>query len=366
MRAALLANIAWLDEELVSLKHLVAGLLDEQVQVVQVVPGSLEVEESSVFSTRVEWQETSWRLINRLKLLRLRPTLEELEVDLLHALDGRLWWAALHLSERLGVPAVLSASSHFDVRVAERLASKIEPSRVVVTAATDPLARAITARLSEPVTVEMIPPGVHKAAPEGGDPGSPALCAIVSGNGDHDPHYQALLQGIARLVEAHPEAQFFFDNQESDQHRIWRAAERLDLLPHISMVPRRLGHRELLLRADVLIQPQPLGRARSLTLRAMARALPVVAFDDPWLDYLIDDETAWLVREPSGDDWESAMRRVIKRPAEAVDLGRRAREWVAEHRIASDSVAHTLEVYRRLTGESIKFPAHGSEPVGTH
>jgi glycosyltransferase involved in cell wall biosynthesis len=128
------------------------------------------------------------------------------------------------------------------------------------------------------------------------------------------------------------------------------------VLSNISLTPRRLGHRELLLRADVLIHPQPLGMSRSLTLAAMAHGVPIVAQDDPWLDYLIDDQTTWIVEGPHVDEWVERLLRLMERPEDGLALARSARDWVRQHRQATTSVDRMLHMYRRMTGETLKFP----------
>ncbi len=358
MHTALLANTAWLDEELPTLKHVIVGLIDEQVRIAQVVPERFPVDESSVFAERVGWAETRWRWLNRGRIVRLSDRLNELGVDLIHALDGRLWMGAAALAEKLQRPLVLNASSWMDLKEADRVCRKLVPGRAAFTATTEPLCAALRERMDESVPVELIPAGVYRSeADETQRLATDALCAIVSGNGLHDPAYDALLEGMAQLVQRQPQAQFFFDGQDSDQHHVWRAAEARGLLSNISLIPRRLGHRELLLRADVLLHPQALGKSRTLTLQAMAAGVPVVALADRWLDYLIDEQTAWVVSQPDADAWGAMLRRLVEQSDEARALAAKAREWVVQDRPASRQVEAILTLYRGLLDEPIKFPA---------
>ena len=57
MHVALLANTAWLDEELATLHHIVVGLLDESVRVVQALPQGRAEGEIVSFGTRLSWRE---------------------------------------------------------------------------------------------------------------------------------------------------------------------------------------------------------------------------------------------------------------------------------------------------------------------
>jgi len=359
MHVALLCNTAWLDEELTMFRYMVVGLLDENVRVVQVVPDRLPVEEFSSFGARLSWKDTHWEFLRRRRLNRLANELQEQGVDLIHAMDGRLWSAALQLGEQLKCPVVLSANSYLDLPLAEKLLKRYAEQRVSVIASTQPLAQAIEKYIQPQHLLQHIPPGVHpgKDSPPA-TPSSGTLCAVISGTDYIDSDYEAMLLGLVPIVSAYPQAQFFLDSHGhgNDQRLVWQVARKLGLLSNISLVPRRLGHRELLLGADVLIHPQPAGRTRSLTLQAMASSMPVIAHADPWLDYLLHDKTAWVIERPNPEIWTQAIERLIHQPQDGHQLGRLARQWVAEKHLASDHVGQLITLYQQTLGESYKFP----------
>ncbi|HEX7009089.1 MAG TPA: glycosyltransferase family 4 protein [Phycisphaeraceae bacterium] len=359
MHVALVANMSWLDEELLTFQYLVVGLIDEQVRVAQVVPEQWSTADLIAFSERVTWQESGWPALDRYRLAHLGKRLEELGVDLLHALDGRLWHGVARLANAINLPAVFSANSHLDVRLMESTARQADPLRCAFTATTEPIAQAMRDRVDPAYLVQTISPGAH-LGPEAllREPGEP-VCVVVTGNGRMDARYQALLEAMAAVVQADPQTQFFLDGQGGDQHMIWQAASRLGLLRNLSFIPRRLGHREILLRADVLVQPQPLGRTRGLMIQAMARGIPVLAHEDPWLDCLIDGQTCRLLHGPDRQAWQEALMWVVEQPQEAYDLGQRARAWIQEHRLAAKQIAKVMDLYRRVTGATIPFPAGG-------
>ena len=356
MHVALLANPDWLDHELAQFRRLVIGLFDEQVRVAQVVPQDLPHQYYSFFGDRLPWRDTSWARSRRKRLVGLSESLKKLDVDLIHALDGQLWDASVRLAQELQVPAVLSASCGADVARVKRLARHVTSGRIMFTAATQPIARAIEQRLGESSPVDFVPPGVHRASADDMHQGQGhVLCAVVSGSGLVDSDYEELFGAMAQLLAEQPQAQFFLEGCGSDQHALWQMAERFELLANVSFVSSGVGHHELLIRADVLIQPQSLGRARSLTLQAMAHGMTVLAKADPWLDYLIDDQTARLVGSHDRDQWLQLLRHVVDEPDDMRDLGDRARQWIGDRHLASQQIARTLDVYRRACGESIKF-----------
>jgi glycosyltransferase involved in cell wall biosynthesis len=178
---------------------------------------------------------------------------------------------------------------------------------------------------------------------------------VISGTGEIDEDYEAPFMALRQVVTEHEHAQFFLDGQHSDQHGLWQLARRHHLLENMSIVPRRLGHREMLLNADALIHPQPLGKSRTLTLQAMGNGLPVIARDDPWVDYLLDDETAWLVRKTEPAPWAECLGRRIVTPDAARQLGGRARQWVMQQRPLSRHVELTLSLYRQVAMTGLRF-----------
>lgn len=358
MHVALLTNRAWLDEELIPFQHLVVGLIDERVRVAQVVPEGVSTEDLSGFSEQVTWRESSVPALNRYRVSNLDEPLGGLGVDLIHALDGRMWRGGLKLADSLSLPIVLSACSKLDIKLVQRILPGLDPARVAFTAATEPLAQAIREVSGQDMLVETIGTGAHThdAQPPTPEQGQ-ALCVIVSGNGVWDTDYEALMGGIGTFIERQPMSQFFFDGQGGGQHQIWKAANAAGLLGNISLTPRRLGHREMLLRSHALIHPQALGRSRSLTLRAMARGLPVIARHDPHLDYLIDGETAVVLEDPGPERWATELDRLVNQTHATAELGRRARLWIKQHRTTSQQITGVLDVYRRMTGQTIPFPS---------
>lgn len=359
MHAALLSNTAWLDEELAQLHHLVVGLMDESVRVTQLLPEGAAESDISAFGHRVFWPERGMRWRRTQAIAASAGELSALRVDLIHALDGRLWPGALRLAERVGCAAVLTSQSIMDLPRVRALLRRATPDRVALTATTEPLRMALQEVVGPEWSVRGLPQGVHPGEALGGvepdeEPGA-RRCLAVVGSGAMDLQYEAFLRGAAEVIAAYPTLQLFVDGMGSDQHELWRAVNRMGLLSNISLIPRRLGHREMLLRADALVQPQALGRSRSLSLQAMAKGMPVLAAQDPALDYLLPDVSAWVHDEPTPDDWAQLIRRLLEQPNEARALGASAQQWIAEHRLASTQVDGVLRVYRELLGESIPF-----------
>jgi len=361
MQVTLLANATWLDEELNGFRHLTVGLFDEQVRVAQVVPDNLPLSDAMACGERIPWNDTAWPWLRKRRLMDLADRLESLEPDVIHILHHTLWDGGLRLAEEVESAVVLQVSSDDDITAAERVKRDLDPTRVAFAASTQPLARAVAELVTADFTVKTIKPGVRVSTP--GQPSAmaapaaePPLCAIISGRQKHDAHYESLFAAIKRLVADYRDVQFFLDTATDGDPSLWKAARKHEILPNLSMVPHRLGHRELELAADVIIHPQAMNRSRSMTLQAMANGIPVIAHRDRWLDYLIDDQTAWIVEEPKSSRWEEMLRHLIIEPNQGEALGARARQWVGQHHLVSHQITETVALYRKLAGEAIKFP----------
>lgn len=403
MRVAILADTPWLTEDLASFERLVIGLIDQQAQVTQVIPEEWLTQGSSILGQRIGWAESDWRLVRRYRLAALHEQLAEAGIQIVHAMSWRMWEGALALSEKLNLPVVLGVSSREDLELVPRLARRwprmgpdgfpvpqVEgaPIRPAFVANTQPLWLALRELLGEPTiidyttksaatnranevwNVELIRPGVLPNGPgaRGGanadrlsmrlvdaPPRDRVPCIAVSGDGRMDEDTEALLAAMVDVVQEYPQTQFFFDGLGPDQQEFWIAARKAALLANLSMLPRPVGQRDLLLRADMLLEPQALGVCSALTLQAMAVGMPVIARLDPALDYLVDEQTAWLVESPDAARWKSLILRAIDKPAEAAALGARAREWVIPRYSVAQQAVQTADLYRRLVGEPIAF-----------
>jgi len=362
MNAALLANTAWLDEELPMFRSLVVGLIDEQVRVVQVLPERIGEEEASAFGTRLGWRDTAIAPVRTWRLLRLRQTLGELDVTLLHALDGRLWAGTAGLARKMDRPAILNVNSVLDLPSIPRVLRKLDATNVAFSVATEPLANAVVEKLGAGVIVQTIPPGVHvpeKPAPlrkEG-----EIFCGVITGVGGYDEAYETLFAGLRQFLDRHDEAQFFLDVQGPETHRLWQSAGRFGLHNHLSLTPRRLGHRELLVRSHALMQPQSIGKPRGIVLQAMAHGVPVLAREDPWVDYLIREESAWVLTDPDPEGWARRLDRLFEPDDNVRQLVESARSYVRASHLAADEVSRLLTLYRQMTGETIRlFDAEAS------
>ena len=359
MKVALIADAQWLGQERATLRRIVVGLVDEMVRVVRIAPEpSGDPTEQWLMSAEPLWyRPTNWGWWRDRQVRAFAPALREMEVDVVHALDGSLDAAACGLSAALGVPVVCTVWSMAEVGALR--AHGAATTRAYV-AGSRGLAEAVRRRVGAGPTIECVPPGVYAGPDENPHPPlqrvSDSICCVVIGNGRYDGYYRTLLAGISKSRQRLPGAMYFFYTTESDQHQIWQAAEQLDLLEQVSLVPTGADARRLMTQADVLLQPQPLGAVRTVVLEAMAAARPIIAAADPLVDHLINGGTARLLREPDSEQWAQCLVELAERPGEFAQLGRGARQHVLEHHKASAYSAGLCRLYERLAvPEAIPF-----------
>lgn len=360
MHLGLITNTSYLDENLTAFNHLVVGLIDDGVRVVQVAPERVGQNELSIFGERLSYRVASLRPITRHRMLSLGPYLAERGVSIIMAMSGDVWREAAELARRHDMALILTANSSADVRELSRMMRLLRPTQTAVIAATAPLLEATEKQLHNTVFCETIPPGVHipspSQTPSDADGQTSAVPSVViTTNGRLTPSSESLIRALPGVVAAIPDIQFFLDGQDVDQHELWKLASKLDLLSNLSLIPRKLGHRELILRADMLVQPQALNLARNLTLEAMAHGIALIAQDDPWVDYLLENVTCRLVDQPTVGEWEQLFISMLRDPAAIHRLGQSAQKYVRDHHAMSQQVARTLDVCRRLSGESLAF-----------
>jgi glycosyltransferase involved in cell wall biosynthesis len=224
-------------------------------------------------------------------------------------------------------------------------------------AASSALAGAVRQRLGPAVTVECVPPGVYATQDELKNPplqrASESLCCVVVGNGCYDGFYRALLEGIGRSRQRLPGAMYFFYTTGADQHQIWQAAERMELLEQVSLVPAGTDARQLMTQADVLLQPQPLHAVHTVVLEAMAAGRPVIAAADPLVDHLIEGRTARLMAEPDALQWAGHLTCLAQAPQQYMALGRSARQYILDHHRASAFAGSLHRLYERLAAPAV-------------
>lgn len=361
MKVALIADSLWLMQELTTFRRLAVGLLDEQVRLVRVMPQWAvgEQDHLAMAGAALAYPVASWHWLRDRRLKQLAEQLREQDVDLLHVLDASLQRVGIALGQELNLPVVCSLWTR---EFADQLAASSGGVSMAYAAATDDLVERAKRRLGSTATVVKVPPGVYTVPREAlklplSRP-TESLSVLVIGNGNADVHFQAMLEAMALVREQLGHANYFIYCGTADQHAVWQMAERFKLLNQVSFVPGEPGSRDLMVQADVVIAPQPTGRARTLLLEAMGAARPVLAAEDPVLDFLRGGETAILLPSLTPEDWAAWLKRLVTEPQRFIDLGLSAQQYVQQHHSASRFVVRILELYHRMAApQNLPFRA---------
>ncbi len=355
MKVALLADRLWLHHESSLFRHLVVALADEGVRAVPVVPAGMLREQLMLVADRVDYGTSGYPLLRDLRVRRLAKPLRERGLDLIHVLDGSLARVGKSLAASVGVPVMLSCWNMDEVELMARLA--IADSGVTLVVPTSGMMSQLRRIGGADVQVEQVPPGVigSRQVPEPlRDPGA-SVCCLVIADGRGNGGLGTLLAGAARLKNEMPQLQMFLYPVEESTHKMWQTAAKADALGMVNLVGPEDMARNLLVQADAVICPGATGCVRTLILSAMAAGRPVFATPDAALDYVIDGQTAQLVQRTGAGDWAELLRSLVVRPDTKRELGARAREYVREHHGVTGYLNRLMEVYRRVSGEPLKF-----------
>ena len=95
--------------------------------------------------------------------------------------------------------------------------------------------------------------------------------------------------------------------------------------------------------------PERYGELRSLLLEAMAFGIPVIAGDDPFLDMLVDGESATIVTQSDAEGWARQLQRLLTDTEAARAIGQAGRRRIAADHRSSDQVSRLIEQFHRIT-----------------
>ncbi len=353
MKVALIADESWLRHEARLLRHLTVGLADESVRFVAVVPEGARLGEQVLTDERITYRPGPAAWVSRWRLRRLGGDLADQQIDLLHALDGSLAAPAMSLAKSLGVPLACNSWSLGQAVAAGRVCDASSALLVPTT----PMYRAAADKVAGPV-MRVLRPGVMRSdAPPPLNEPEQMLCCLLILDGRVDAATINALHGLAAAAKELEQLQVFVYATEHPPHRLWQLASKLGLAGQANLVGADAGSQRLAIRADLVLVPQAVGMMRSFLPQAMAGARPVIAAPSEMADFLIDGQTARLIPDATAGDWTRLVRQAAADPVPWRQLGEGGQAYIRDHFSPAAFVADTLEVYRQLVGEPLKFEA---------
>jgi glycosyltransferase involved in cell wall biosynthesis len=367
MRVALFTDSAWLDEELPGFLSLLAGLNAECFSPLAIMPKqAMQLADLNIGHDPIFWEPSGLPVYGPWLVSRLKEKLVAEKVSLLHACTFSLWPAVLELSLEMAVPAVLCVDSLPESQRASGLKEKVRAGHVRLVGSTSIISGSLGRSLG--MTDEMpetVWPSVHETATRRlAAPAPGTLCLSVCGSGEVGGEMTALLDAVATLVDRYPMTQFFFDALDRDARYLWKALSQAKLLHNVSMVPSRFGHHELLLKADCIVFPEPLGKPRGIMMSAMAGGVPIVARVDDALDTLTNYPLFVPVDKPTESHWVDALEPRLANPAADWSRTQEASAW-AIARFPSHAPGHRFAgIYREMLAMPLPFRTTGLRPAG--
>lgn len=397
MRVLFLADRSFAEREQSMLRRLEVGLIAEGLHVVRAVPVNADCSgegEPTGLDAMIRYMPRSFPLSRGSLARRLHRTIldhESLEgasdstrsIDLIHVWGASVWAEALELAKLTGADLAFECWSRDSIRYIRDIERR---ARALDTAASrgvwlapDETILAEVERISTFWPVRSSAWGVHvppATVPSWEGAGPIAICVLSHGRDPlpcmnllgalaamtraeevHEGRHDREAIGQRRAAVAPPEALIFLDSKAVEDHpEIWKRAERLRLLDRLSLIEGMECRRSLVLQTHLLIEPESHAGHRSLRLDAMAHGMSVIARHDPLVGSLIDGRTSIVAATPSIEGWTTALRRVIESPAAAADLGRNARHYISEHRLAHRQVAAALDAYKLLQAKGVPSP----------
>lgn len=358
MKVALLADADWLEYEAATLRRMIVGLAGESVRLVPVMPAVDSRRYLPIPADCVTYPRSKYSWWKRWLLHRVRERLAELEIDVIHALEADSAEAALRLGAQLKLPTLCTCWTAAGLQRLTRAQSLGHDQPIVYTLPTEALMERATAALGNAATLELVRPGVlvDEAVihPPMQDP-TQSLCAMVICDGQMDDAMASLLRALSMAKSNLPHMQVFLYTLGNGSRKLWQAVSRLGLLSQVTLVRSGPGVRELVIQADVVLQPQAMGAVRCVLLEAMAAGRPVIAAPDPVLDWLSDPRTACLLSSQKATAWTDLLNRLVAEPQTFRQLGETAHAYVAQHHSASAFNQKWLDLYTRLTAEALPF-----------
>ena len=343
-----------------TIERMEIGLLDSGISAARLIPGAatrLRREEEHTLCPQIEYEPRVAPWFRRWRRETLRKLLEPLGPDLVHVIGRTSWPLAFELGQVFSIPVLLECWSARDAAAAPR--GRRAGGVGAFIGGTRALAEQLRRRV-DPARVALIPVGVPvPASPRQVDTSGATPSIAIIGRGESLPAYRAALKALARRVEDGQELQIVLEIAGPRSHEIWRLARDLSLLDRTSTFDNAERLRELVLQCQVLLAPDHGGEIRPLFLEAMGRAMPIATVGDPVMDAIGEDRVHVVARPNQPAAWEEAVAAVTGDQDAAIQLGRRAWEWVREHHASSATASLRAELYERvLSGGSIPLDSH--------
>jgi glycosyltransferase involved in cell wall biosynthesis len=213
----------------------------------------------------------------------------------------------------------------------------------------------------DPAKMTAVPMGVEMAdfadAPEPTRAAGPPVIAYL-GTLAGERRIDFVVRAFAHVCREIPDAKLLLvgdGDRPGDVADIRKEAERLNVLDRLEItgfLPRAVALQRITTAAVCLSPffPTPILNSTSPTklIEYMALGLPVVANDHPEQQLVLSESRAGLCVPYDENAFANAIVKIIRAPDEALEMGRRGREYAAKYRDYTHIATLVDDVYQRL------------------
>jgi len=228
-------------------------------------------------------------------------------------------------------------------------------ARALLVVPTDGLRDKLNAAFPEAVA-RTIPWGVYPSDRQQEDDDG-TLCMVLLGPGRDGRSWQAAFRAAVRSLRASDRLHLFADAETTRRLRLWSVARQAGVLGQLSLLDEAATTRELMLRADLVLQPDARGETRTILLDAMAAGAAVLAAADPRSDLLVDGSTARLVVDQTEQQWHESIEMLVHDSGLRRRMTESARGLVREQHRASRQILSLVDAYEWIGGDAERIEA---------
>ncbi|MHC4976954.1 MAG: glycosyltransferase [Planctomycetota bacterium] len=339
------------------LRRLEVGFADEGWHVLHAAPESLASHAQGSFADVIEYDppgpfaSTRWRasrLIDRIDSLGLSEM-----PSIIHAWGEQSWGLALHTAAMLAIPAVFEVWASRLVPTLKRWERRVMRTHTIGPILWSTPSSQLLREIDHADTrfpSRNIHWGTYAEPLARVNTRSDQRALAILSTGLEPASTCAVLKAIASIRSDFPRLVVLLDEAAVAHHhrQVWGTIRATDLTDCTTIVSGMETRRDIVMQADVLIQPEATGEVRSVTLDALAHAMLVLARRDPSVDTLTGDAPPIVVDDSSQRGWEQALSVALNDHHREERRAVAGRRFIAEHRTVSSHVSQLLEIYDGL------------------
>ena len=164
-----------------------------------------------------------------------------------------------------------------------------------------------------------------------------------------------LISAMKKVVSVFPRAQLFIVGEGNGQGQLEKLVTSLNLKENVRFYSVVNETADMLVLFDIFVMPSRQEGLGLAVMEAQACGLPVVASNVGGLPSLIEDgRTGLLVPTENSNLLAEAILILLRHAPKAREMGQRAGEFIRKECSSEKMVEQTIQLYRRVSEESLK------------